>query len=101
MSLWYLDLVCMITWWVFLCLGSQLDDSCLTSTTAACPAIQHLVLAACFLVGSQGLLALKKLVDLTTLDLSYTFLTDLSPIFEACPRLKVFPFTLSLPTLQL
>lgn len=68
---------------------SQLGDECLTSTTSACPAIQHLILANCFLVGTAGLLALKKLVDLTMLDLSYTFLTDLSPIFEACPRLKV------------
>lgn len=68
---------------------SQLGDECLTTTTFACPAIQHLVLANCFLVGPAGLLALKKLVDLTMLDLSYTFLTDLSPIFEACPRLKV------------
>ncbi|XP_024391133.1 F-box/LRR-repeat protein 15 isoform X2 [Physcomitrium patens] len=68
---------------------SELGDLCLATTTSACPAIQQLVLAACSFVGPAGLFALKKLVDLTVLDLSYTFLTDMSPIFEACPRLKV------------
>jgi hypothetical protein len=61
----------------------------LAATTAACPAIQSLILATCHAVGPPGLLSLKKLWDLTMLDLSYTFLTDLSPIFEACPRLKI------------
>nr|XP_024377895.1 F-box/LRR-repeat protein 15-like isoform X3 [Physcomitrium patens] len=68
---------------------SHLGDDCLAATTASCPAIQVLVLAACPAVGPVGLLALKKLPRLTMLDLSYTFLTDLSPIFEACPHLKV------------
>ncbi|KAG6555990.1 hypothetical protein Mapa_001930 [Marchantia paleacea] len=68
---------------------SQLGDDCLTATTYACPVIQSLVLASCPSVGPVGLLALKRLRNLTTLDLSYTFLTDLSPIFEACPRLQV------------
>ncbi|CAM6098750.1 unnamed protein product [Calypogeia fissa] len=68
---------------------SQLGDDCLDETTASCPSIQSLVLASCPSVGPVGLLSLKRLKDLTTLDLSYTFLTDLSPIFEACPGLKV------------
>ncbi|KAL2631590.1 hypothetical protein R1flu_016276 [Riccia fluitans] len=67
----------------------QLGDDCLTATTYACPAIQSLVLASCPSVGPVGLLALKRLRNLTMLDLSYTFLIDLSPIFEACPRLQV------------
>jgi hypothetical protein len=68
---------------------SKLGDDCLAATAAACPAIQSLVLATCHAVGPPGLLSLKKLCDLTILDLSYTFLIDLSPIFEACPHLKV------------
>ncbi|CAM6026920.1 unnamed protein product [Sphagnum balticum] len=68
---------------------SKLGDDCLAATAAACPAIQSLVLATCHAVGPPGLLSLKKLCDLTMLDLSYTFLIDLSPIFEACPHLKV------------
>ncbi|CAK9278008.1 unnamed protein product [Sphagnum jensenii] len=68
---------------------SKLGDDCLAATTAACPAIKSLILATCHAVGPPGLLSLKKLWDLTMLDLSYTFLTDLSPIFEACPRLKI------------
>jgi Leucine-rich repeat (LRR) protein len=68
---------------------SQLGDDCLAATTSSCSAIQTLVLAACPAVGPAGLLALKELPRLTMLDLSYTFLTDLSPVFEACPHLKV------------
>ncbi|MCO5574773.1 hypothetical protein L7F22_028565 [Adiantum nelumboides] len=68
---------------------SSLNDECLETATMACPMIQSLVLACCPLVGPGGLLTLKKLGSLTTLDLSYTFLTDLSPIFESCKRLKV------------
>eukprot|EP00249_Psilotum_nudum_P018798 c26967_g1_i1 orf=641-4252(-) len=68
---------------------SHLEDSCLEATTTACPFIQSLILASCPSIGSAGLSALKKLSNLTTLDLSYTFLTDLSPIFETCPHLKI------------
>jgi len=75
---------------------SQFGDDCLAATTAACPAIQSLVLASCPAVGPAGLLALKELPHLTVLDLSYTFLTDLSPIFEACPHLKVFETCISI-----
>lgn len=68
---------------------SSLDDKCLEAATIACPLIQSLILACCPSIGPPGLLSLKKLGNLTTLDLSYTFLTDLSPIFESCKRLKV------------
>lgn len=68
---------------------SSLDDKCLEAATMACPLIQSLILACCPSIGPPGLLTLKKLGNLTTLDLSYTFLTDLSPIFESCKRLKV------------
>ncbi|KAI5067391.1 hypothetical protein GOP47_0017919 [Adiantum capillus-veneris] len=68
---------------------SSLNDECLETATMACPLIQSLVLACCPLVGPDGLLTLKKLGSLTTLDLSYTFLRDLGPIFESCKRLKV------------
>ncbi|XP_024523229.1 F-box/LRR-repeat protein 15 [Selaginella moellendorffii] len=68
---------------------SQLGDDCLAATSNACSLIQSLVLASCPSVGPSGLLALKQLPGLTVLDLSYTFLTDLSPIYEACPQLEV------------
>ncbi|KAH7388224.1 hypothetical protein KP509_16G065200 [Ceratopteris richardii] len=68
---------------------SSLDDKCLETATAACPSIQSLILACCPLVGPDGLVSLKKLSNLIILDLSYTFLTDLDPIFESCKRLKV------------
>eukprot|EP00250_Pteridium_aquilinum_P013420 c21333_g1_i2 orf=2436-5507(+) len=68
---------------------SSLDDEGLEAATIACPLIQTLILACCPLIGPAGLLTLKKLGNLTILDLSYTFLTDLSPIFESCKRLKV------------
>lgn len=68
---------------------SELDDECLEAATTACPLMQSLILACCPLIGPAGLLTLKKLCNLTTLDLSYTFLTDLTPIFKSCVRLKV------------
>ncbi|KAJ7569656.1 hypothetical protein O6H91_01G087500 [Diphasiastrum complanatum] len=68
---------------------SQLTDDCLAATTSACPLIESLVLASCPLIGPIGLLALKLLSGLRVLDLSYTFLTDLSPVYEACPCLQV------------
>lgn len=83
-------LVCfslLIVLWFDVC--SQLGDDCLAATASSCSAIQTLVLAGCPAVGPAGLLALKELPRLTMLDLSYTFLTDLSPVFEACPHLKV------------
>lgn len=68
---------------------SKLEDEFLEATTTACPLMQSLILASCP-IGPAGLLAMNNLCNLTTLDLSYTSLTDLIPIFENCPRLKHF-----------
>lgn len=67
----------------------QLQDDCLVATTASCPMIQSLILMSCPSIGSNGLFALGLLSNLTLLDLSYTFLTNLQPVFESCNRLKV------------
>ncbi|KAH0969762.1 hypothetical protein GBA52_028358 [Prunus armeniaca] len=40
-------------------------------------------------VGSDGLYSLCWLPNLTLLDLSYTFLMNLKPVFESCMKLKV------------
>ncbi|KAI5669614.1 hypothetical protein M9H77_19467 [Catharanthus roseus] len=68
---------------------SQLKDDCLLATTASCPVIESLVLMSCPSVGSDGLLSLRWLPNLTYLDLSYTFLVNLQPIFKSCLHLKV------------
>ncbi|XP_071696472.1 F-box/LRR-repeat protein 15-like [Rutidosis leptorrhynchoides] len=68
---------------------SQLKDACLSATTASCPLIETLILMSCPSVGSDGLLSLRRLPNLTSLDLSYTFLTNLQPVFESCLQLKV------------
>lgn len=68
---------------------SQLKDDCLSATTASCPLIESLVLMSCPSVGSDGLLSLHWLPNLTYLDLSYTFLETLEPVFESCSHLKV------------
>ncbi|KAJ4833613.1 F-box/LRR-repeat protein 15 [Turnera subulata] len=68
---------------------SQLRDDCLSATTASCPLIESLILMSCPNVGSDGLSSLRWLPRLTTLDLSYTFLTDLQPVFKSCLQLKV------------
>lgn len=68
---------------------SRLQDDCLVATTASCPMIQSLILMSCPSIGSNGLFALRLLPNLTLLDLSYTFLTNLQPVFESCTRLKV------------
>ncbi|KAL3497422.1 hypothetical protein ACH5RR_040154 [Cinchona calisaya] len=68
---------------------SQLKDDCLSATTASCPLIESLVLMSCPSVGSDGLLSLRWLPNLTYLDLSYTFLVNLQPVFESCSHLKV------------
>eukprot|EP00253_Pinus_taeda_P020382 PITA_20382 len=68
---------------------SRLQDDCLVATTASCPMIQSLILMSCPSIGSNGLFALRLLSNLTLLDLSYTFLTNLQPVFESCTRLKV------------
>ncbi|XP_024965033.1 F-box/LRR-repeat protein 15-like [Cynara cardunculus var. scolymus] len=68
---------------------SQLKDDCLSATTASCPLIESLILMSCPSVGSDGLLSLRWLPNLTSLDLSYTFLTNLQPVFDSCLQLKV------------
>ncbi|KAI3786966.1 hypothetical protein L1987_41081 [Smallanthus sonchifolius] len=68
---------------------SQLKDDCLSATTALCPLIESLILMSCPSVGSDGLLSLRRLPNLTSLDLSYTFLTNLQPVFDSCSQLKV------------
>ncbi|KAI3514043.1 hypothetical protein L1887_12359 [Cichorium endivia] len=68
---------------------SQLKDDCLSATTASCPLIDSLILMSCPSVGPDGLLSLRWLPNLTSLDLSYTFLTNLQPVFDSCLQLKV------------
>ncbi|XP_055820352.1 F-box/LRR-repeat protein 15 [Solanum dulcamara] len=68
---------------------SQLKDDCLSATTSSCPLIESLVLMSCPSVGCDGLLSLQSLPNLTYLDLSYTFLVTLQPVYESCLRLKV------------
>lgn len=77
---------------------SQLKDDCLSATTAACPLIESLILMSCPSVGPDGLSSLRWLPHLTLLDLSYTFLVNLQPVFESCLQLRVIlviPETLS------
>ncbi|KAM4122509.1 hypothetical protein ACB094_01G089000 [Castanea mollissima] len=68
---------------------SQLKDDCLSATTASCPLIESLILMSCPSIGSDGLYALRCLLHLTVLDLSYTFLMTLQPVFKSCLQLKV------------
>ncbi|KAL5995318.1 F-box/LRR-repeat protein 15 [Asimina triloba] len=71
------------------CFILQLTDDCLSATTASCPNIESLILMSCPSIGSDGLSSLRRLPNLTYLDLSYTFLTNLQPVFESCLQLKV------------
>ncbi|KAF4352566.1 hypothetical protein F8388_014497 [Cannabis sativa] len=68
---------------------SQLKDDCLSATTASCSKIVSLILMSCPSVGSDGLYSLSSLQHLTVLDLSYTFLTNLQPVYDSCVKLKV------------
>ncbi|KAK6129559.1 hypothetical protein DH2020_036717 [Rehmannia glutinosa] len=68
---------------------SQLKDDCLSATTLSCPLIESLVLMSCPSVGPDGLSSLHSLQSLTYLDLSYTFLVNLQPVFDSCVYLKV------------
>ncbi|MED6155941.1 F-box/LRR-repeat protein 15 [Stylosanthes scabra] len=68
---------------------SQLTDDCLSATTASCPLIESLILMSCPSIGSDGLYSLSSLPNLTVLDLSYTFLVDLQPVFESCSQLEL------------
>ncbi|KAH6792402.1 F-box family protein [Perilla frutescens var. hirtella] len=68
---------------------SQLKDDCLSATASSCPLIESLVLMSCPSVGPIGLSSLRCLRNLTFLDLSYTFLVNLQPVFDSCVYLKV------------
>ncbi|CAL0319094.1 unnamed protein product [Lupinus luteus] len=68
---------------------SQLTDEDLSATTASCPLIESLILMSCASIGLDGLCSLYWLPHLNVLDLSYTFLVNLQPVFESCSRLKV------------
>jgi F-box/leucine-rich repeat protein 2/20 len=67
----------------------QLVDDSLSRMTEACPLIEHLILSSCLSIGIDGLSSLRCLHKLTLLDLSYTFLISLKPVFDSCPQLKV------------
>lgn len=81
---------------ISLLICSQLKDDCLSATTSSCPLIESLVLMSCPSVGSDGLLSLHSLQNLTYLDLSYTFLDTLQPVYESCLWLKVNFYHLSI-----
>ncbi|GAB2285878.1 F-box/LRR-repeat protein 15 [Dionaea muscipula] len=68
---------------------SKLQDDCLSAVTISCPRIDSLILMSCPAIGSDGLSSLSWLKNLVYLDLSYTFLMDLRPVFQACMQLKV------------
>jgi len=65
-----------------------MDDS-LSMTSASCPLIESLILSSCLSIGVDGLSSLHCLRRLTLLDLSYTFLTNLQPVFDTCSQLVV------------
>ncbi|KAF8049332.1 hypothetical protein N665_2235s0005 [Sinapis alba] len=67
----------------------QLRDECLPAIAASCPLIESLVLMSCSSIGSDGFSYLKGLQNLSVLDLSYTCLMNLEPIFKSCIQLKV------------
>lgn len=71
---------------VFYC--RRLEDKFLEATTSSCPLVNSLILASCPSIGPVGFSSLRRLWNLTVLDLSYTFVISLSPVFENCPRLK-------------
>lgn len=78
------------SWQYFLFhLCSHLKDECLSATATSCQFIGSLILMSCPSVGPDGLSSLSRLPYLTSLDLSYTFLTNLQPVFESCLQLKV------------
>ncbi|XP_072990666.1 F-box/LRR-repeat protein 15 [Typha latifolia] len=67
----------------------QLLDDSLSKMAASCPHIQCLILSSCLSIGVDGLSSLHWLRRLTLLDLSYTFLTNLRPVFDSCSQLKI------------
>ncbi|XP_020236572.1 F-box/LRR-repeat protein 15 [Cajanus cajan] len=68
---------------------SRLTDDCLSATALSCPLIESLILMSCPSIGERGLRSLCCLKNLTVLDLSYTFLVNLQPVFDSCLQLKV------------
>ncbi|XP_020256791.1 F-box/LRR-repeat protein 15-like isoform X2 [Asparagus officinalis] len=67
----------------------QLLDDSLARASASCPLIKSLVLSSCLSIGVAGLSSLRSLKYLILLDLSYTFLTNLQPVFDSCPQLTI------------
>lgn len=67
---------------------NQLKDGVLGQMANSCSAVTTLVVAACSQVTARGLKTLSALSLLTRLDLSYTFLTDLTSVYEACGNLE-------------
>lgn len=67
----------------------KLVDESLAMTSASCPLIESLILSSCLSIGADGLSSLNSLRRLTQLDLSYTFLTDLQPVFDTCSQLAI------------
>lgn len=67
----------------------QLVDDSLSRIAEACPLIEHLILSSCLSISINGLSSLHCLHKLSLLDLSYTFLINLKPVFDSCPQLKV------------
>jgi hypothetical protein len=74
---------------LYFCMFRQLVDDSLTCMSEACPMIEHLILSSCLSIGIDGLSSLHCLHKLTLLDLSYTFLDNLKPVFNSCLQLKV------------
>ncbi|XP_042473017.1 F-box/LRR-repeat protein 15-like isoform X1 [Zingiber officinale] len=67
---------------------SKLSDESLYRTAGSCPQIRSLVLTSCLSVGPNGLSSLHMLQHLALLDLSYTFVTNLQPVFDNCFKLE-------------
>ncbi|XP_020104020.1 F-box/LRR-repeat protein 15 isoform X2 [Ananas comosus] len=67
----------------------QFVDDSLSTTVALCPNIECLILSSCLSVGIDGLSSLHWLRQLTLLDLSYTFLTNLQPVVDTCSQLMI------------
>ncbi|GAQ87431.1 F-box family protein [Klebsormidium nitens] len=66
---------------------SKLSSLSLAPMAAKCRALSTLVLAGA-VVSLDGLMALSELKNLSRLDLSYTEIESLEPIFSACTQLK-------------
>lgn len=67
----------------------QFSDDSLSSTAASCPQIESLILSSCLSISFGGLSSLHCLQCLTQLDLSYTFLMNLQPVFDSCCQLVI------------